>query len=417
MKQFFTELVSKYEPSTQPTGVKVISEDYGVVQVETNPTKEETQQFVDLIKPQIQAQTYKENKGRYANEMFHYGLMWARNNPKANPVKIQKFEGANNNYYNYHSLDQKGNPLPSINVLQPIIDKIQNSLGIDMSDYDSVIGNIYLDDQYVYPHKDTTESVTARNYPVVVYTIGNNAGLGIVDNNEGKMTFANSYDTVYLPSGDKLKGYTNEILTKNGSIYTFGMDGKGRFELTHSTPTNSKKTEDFPPITLPNGKVITNYTITLTFRRAQDLDPGMPTAPAKLTTTQPTAAPVQSNIQSQNEIVVGSTVYSDYGLYKDEVFKVVKLRNVTLTKRSKSKDRIYKRVELTLEKDNGDIRKIYGTINNGIFYGTEDSALKTYSSATNVSFKLFAPNINESGDMNAPDGLPPIPRGPKNCGG
>ena len=273
--------------TTQPTvssNVQVISPDYGVVQVETNPTDEKTKEFINLIRPQIQVQTYKENKGRFANEMFHYGLMWARNNPKAQPIKINKFEGANNNYYNYHALDQKGNALPSIKVLQPIIDEIQKSLGIDMSNYDSVIGNIYLDDQYVYPHKDTTESVTARNYPVVVYTIGNDSGLGIVDDSDGKMTFTNNYDTVYLPSGDKLKGYTNEILTKNGSIYTFGMDGKGRFELTHSTPTNSKKTEPFPPITLPNGKVVTNYTITLTFRRAADLEPGMPTAPAKLST-------------------------------------------------------------------------------------------------------------------------------------
>lgn len=268
--------------------VKVISEDYGVVQVETNPTEKETETFIELIKPQIKAQTYKENKGTFANEMFHYGLMWARTNPKAGPVKIQKFEGVNNNYYNYHALDQKGNFLPSIKTLQPIIDKIEKSLGIDMSNYDSVIGNIYLDDQYVYPHKDTTESITARNYPVVVYTIGNNSGLGIVDNNEGKMTFANSYNTVYLPSGDKLKGYTNEVLTKNGTIYTFGMDGKGRFELTHSTPTNSKKTESFPPITLPDGRIVTNYTITLTFRRAADLEPGMPTAPAKISTTQST---------------------------------------------------------------------------------------------------------------------------------
>jgi energy-coupling factor transporter ATP-binding protein EcfA2 len=293
---------------TQPsTSVKVISEDYGVVQAETNPNKEETQKFVDLIKPQIQAQTYKENKGTFANEMFHYGLMWARNNPKANPVKIQKFEGANNNYYNYHSLDQKGNQLPSISVLQPIIDKIQNSLGIDMSDYDSVIGNIYLDNQYVYPHKDTTESITARNYPVIVYTIGNDSGLGIVDNNEGRMTFANDYNTIYLPSGDKLKGYTNEVLTKNGSIYTFGMEGNGRFELTHSTPTNSKKTGEYPPITLPNGKVITNYTITLTFRRAQDLEPGMPTTPAKLTTQAPVTVKALEPVEVKPTRTIKST--------------------------------------------------------------------------------------------------------------
>ena len=284
-----TPEVIEEEIPTLPQNIEIISPDYGVVKVETNPNEKETQFFIDLLKPQIKAQTYKENKGAAANEMFHYGLMWGRNKPKSKPVKINKFEGVNNNYYNYHALDQNGKPLPSITVLQPIIDKIEKSLGIDMSDYDSVIVNIYLDNQYIYPHKDTTESVTARNYPVIVYTIGNESGLGIVDNSKGQMTFANSYDVRFLPSGDKLTGYTNEVLTKNGSIYTFGMDGQGRFELTHSTPTNSKKTGVYPPITLPNGKVLTNYTITLTFRRAQDLEPGMPTAPAKIETesTQP----------------------------------------------------------------------------------------------------------------------------------
>jgi hypothetical protein len=280
--------------------IQTISEDYGVVQVETNPSKEKTEQFVELIKPQIQEQLYKENKGKFANEMFHYGLMWSRTNKKAKPVKIQKFEGISNNFYNYHELDQKGNPLPDLTILQPIIDEIQNSLGLDMSNYDSVIGNLYLDDQYVYPHKDTTESKTARNYPVIVYTIGNDAGLGIVDNNEGKMTFANQYDKQWLPEKEKLKGYTNELQTTNGSIYTFGLDGKGRFELTHSTPMNNKKMKDFPPITLPNGEVVTKYTITLTFRRAKDLEANTPISPIKL---QPTISKKVEQLTVKVEVV------------------------------------------------------------------------------------------------------------------
>jgi hypothetical protein len=39
---------------------------------------------------------------------------------------------------------------------------------------------------------------------------------------------------------------------------------------------NNKKMEDFPPITLPNGKIVTKYTITLTFRRAKDLTNSTP---------------------------------------------------------------------------------------------------------------------------------------------
>lgn len=270
----------KQSNQPQQNKIIVVSKDYGVVQVETNPSKEKTEQFVNLIRPQIKSQLYKENKGKNANGMFYYGLMWSRKKQSSKPVKINSFDGGS--YYAYHELDQNGNPLPDLSVLQPIIDEIQNNLGLDMSDYDSVIGNVYLDDQYIYPHKDTTESKTARNYPVIVYTIGNDAGLGIVDNNEGKMTFANQYDKQWLPEQEKLKGYTNELQTKNGSIYTFGLDGKGRFELTHSTPMNNKKTQDFPPITLPDGRIITKYTITLTFRRAKDLDSKTPASPKRL---------------------------------------------------------------------------------------------------------------------------------------
>ena len=292
------------QPFTQPTGVKVISEDYGVVQAETNPSQAKKQEFLNLIKPQIQSQTYKENVGKGANQMFHYGKMWSRVTAKAKPLKINSFaptqdrdklidagENAKGNKlkvseytYAYHELDQNGNPLPPISTLQPIIDEIQNTLGIDMSNYDSVIGNIYQPNEFIYPHKDVTESKSAEGYPVIVYTMGANAGLGIVDNNKGKMTFANQYDDRYLRGDEKLKGYTNEVLTKDGSIYTFGLNGKGRFQLTHSTPINDAKVGSQLPITLPNGNVITNYTITLTFRRAADLEPGMPTAPNKITT-------------------------------------------------------------------------------------------------------------------------------------
>ncbi len=282
--------------------VTSVSPDYGVVQVETNPSTDRIQYFLDLIKPQIKKQTYKENIGKAANQMFHFGKMWSRVTAKAKPIKINSFAStanrdaliaagldAKNNpmgiseyTYAYHELDQNGNPLPAMSELQPIIDEIQKALGIDMSNYDSVIGNIYQPNEYIYPHKDVTESKSARNYPVIVYTLGANAGLGIVDNNQGQMTFANQYDAKYLRGNEALSGYTNEVNTKNGSIYTFGMGGKGRFELTHSTPINDSKFNAQPPITLPNGKVITNYTITLTFRRAADLEPGMPVEPAKL---------------------------------------------------------------------------------------------------------------------------------------
>lgn len=322
-------------PESQITrgDVKVVSEDYGVVQVETNPIKDKKERFLNIIRPQIQAQTYKENVGKGANQMFHYGLMWSRVNAKSKPIKIKSFApvgnrnklidagqnakgntlGINEYTYAYHELDQNGNPLPSMSTLQPIIDEISQSLGIDMSDYDSLIGNIYQPGEFIYPHKDVTESKSAEKYPVIVYTIGANAGLGIVDNNKGKMTFANQYDDKYLRGDEKLKGYTNEVLTKDGTIYTFGMGGKGRFQLTHSTPINDAKKGDQPPITLPNGQVITNYTITLTFRRSADLTKGVPEEPARFQPAVQKSNPEQ--VRSIKEVFkaldAGSTIITD----------------------------------------------------------------------------------------------------------
>lgn len=251
--------------------IEIISEDYGVVKVDTNPSSEMTKDFTTLIRAQVYGQTFKENKGRFANSMFHFGLRWGRKSGMIKSVKINSFAGKSD-YYGYDTVDQNNKPLPSIKNLQPIIDEIEKHLGIDMSDYDSVIGNIYLDGEYVYPHRDTTESITARNYPVIVYTIGNEASLGIWDNNKGLMTFANTYDSTYAP--DTLKGMnpTNEILTNNGTIYTFGVEGRGRFELVHTTPNLTVKKLDQPKLLLPDNTVITKYTITLTFRRAQDLN-------------------------------------------------------------------------------------------------------------------------------------------------
>ena len=289
---------------TQPsTSVKVISEDYGVVQAETNPTKADTQEVINLIAPQIEKQAYKENVGVNANWQFSFGNMWSRVNLKAKPLLINSFAGVNkvkslieelkktgkvvdkSKYiYDYHELDQDGNPLPPISDLQPLIDKIQTALGIDMSGYDSVLGNIYLDKQSIAPHRDTTEAKSAEGYPVIVYTIGNDSGLGIWDDNKGKMTFQGAYKEDY--QGRKP---TNEILTKDGTVYTFGMNGKGRFNLSHTTPLGNIKKNPFPAIKLSDGRTLTNYTITLTFRRAADLTPGMPKTPAKLG-TQPQAA-------------------------------------------------------------------------------------------------------------------------------
>jgi hypothetical protein len=263
--------------------VTTVSSAYGVVTANNEPDKARTKLNVDLIAPQIAAQAYKENSSATANDMFSYGLRWTRKGNAKEPISnhssankgLPTEDALAKDGYVYDTLDQNGNPLAPVSDLQPIIDELEATLGLDMSNYDAVLGNIYLPGQRISTHRDTTESISARNYPVVVYTIGNDSGINVYENVDknnvatGKPSFASDRKT--------------SIPTTNGSIYTFGMDGKGRFEMGHDTPAGIKRDKTFPPITLPNGDVITNYTITLTFRRAGDLTGNMPATP-----TQPT---------------------------------------------------------------------------------------------------------------------------------
>jgi len=266
------------------SNINVVSEAYGVVTLETNPSDSKSKEFVNLIQPQIEKQAYQENVT--GNKMFMYGLRWTRKVKSIAPLNNKSYankglpvtDAKATDGYVYDTVDQNGNSLAPVSDLQPIIDEIQNTLGIDMSGYDAIIGNIYLPGQRIQTHRDTTESLSARNYPVVVYTIGAGNAINIYEDltYPGKSTFGSGKDK------------KTSIPTKNGTIYTFGMDGKGRFELGHDTPYAIEKDDILDPITMPNGDKIKDYTITLTFRRAADLTPEMPLAPAKINISQPT---------------------------------------------------------------------------------------------------------------------------------
>ena len=263
------------------------------------------------MQPQILAQLYKENKGAFANAMFNYGYRWTRTENAYAPVDITSAstKAGEKEYYAYDTLDQNQNPLPSINTLDPIIKIVENNLGMDMSGYDSAIVNIYEGKEHIYPHKDTSEDVTAEGYPVVVYSMGNDSSLGIWDDNKGKMTFAHKYRE---PGYGPYKGMkpTNEVLTQNGSIYTFGMNGNGRFALTHTTPTNANRTQDFPPITMPDGRVVTKYTVTVTFRRAAPLESGMPVKPGrKVLSSETPLTPADAIATYRQDLVSGIQSY------------------------------------------------------------------------------------------------------------
>jgi hypothetical protein len=325
------------------SNINVVSEAYGVVTLETNPSESKSKEFVNLIQPQIQKQAYQENIT--GNKMFMYGLRWTRKGKAIAPLNNKSYankglpitDALAKDGYVYDTVDQNGNSLAPVSDLQPIIDEIQNTLGIDMSGYDAVIGNIYVPGERIQTHRDTTESLSARNYPVVVYTIGAGNAINIYEDltYPGKSTFGSGKDK------------KTSIPTKNGTIYTFGMDGKGRFELGHDTPYAIEKDDILDRITMPDGTVIKDYTITLTFRRAADLTPGMPTTPAKITTGKPTQP-----VQQVNEIK------GSIKMQPDNIAQI-KAGTKTITNRTETEHQNYKgdgiytlsdgtKVELTL---------------------------------------------------------------------
>jgi hypothetical protein len=272
-------MIVSVEPTGEQSNVIIDKSIHEGVEVlrNTNLSIEKSNEFISLIQEQIQNQAYIENKAATANYMFSFGLRWARNIPnigekskqgefiKARPnrVVINSKEAGT---YGYYSTDQNNKPLPSITKVQPIMDFIESNLGIDMSNYDVLLGNIYDDMSFIHQHRDTTESISAEGYPVIVINLGA----------DGNLVFDKSATSTYAEY--KKSG---ELKLTNGSIYAFGVDGKNRFTFHHRIASGLDSTTPTKPIIMPDGTTLNKYRITLTFRRAQDLTTGMPKIPAR----------------------------------------------------------------------------------------------------------------------------------------
>jgi hypothetical protein len=290
-------------PTTQPsTSVKIkeVIPTYGAVQISTNPTKEFDKYLTDVISDNIKNNAYVENGSSSANLMFSYGWQWKGNNSKqvigdkliVQPAEVD-FSGKGNpvavkSKYFYDSKYNDGTPVPPVAELNFLKKHIENNLGINMSDYDIALNNIYTQGTNLFRHTDIDESNTAKNYPVVVYVLGNEHKVRIDDNGGAAVR----------GMGEMVNPKT--LTLKNGDIYTFGLNGKGRFEAVHDVIRSNKTDDSFPPITLPDGRIIKNYTVTFTFRRAADLEAGMPIAPAKLNTQPSSDTPITGKITDTN---------------------------------------------------------------------------------------------------------------------
>ncbi len=138
-----------------------------------------------------------------------------------------------------------------------------------MTNYDGAIINLYEKDTFISSHNDVDESKSAIKYPVIGINLG------------GKGNF----------SIERIPG-AGQLSLEAGTGYIFGVDGVNRevWHRTFPTPQDTflpELTTKIDGKTYPAG----SYRVTITMRRVMPLEPGMPTAPAKIT-TQPTVQTV-----------------------------------------------------------------------------------------------------------------------------
>jgi hypothetical protein len=255
---------------TEPLGQKI---EEGVYVNQEGLTKEEQLELFYMLEPSLKKQLAKTNKGPKANKMMGLGLRWDyKSNNRTNPIDVgQNIRGMNTSY-GYFTTDIKGNPLTPIP--QRLRELLTKATGVDISDYDGAIINLYDENTFIGPHADEDESITAIKYPVVAVNIGGNGVFVVGDNT--------NYQTLDL---------------KDGAGYVFGYNGKNR-TVRHSTTARSVKGGFLPTITTeidgqtyPQG----SYRITITMRRVRPLTSDMPVAPV-LSKTPTKVQPQQEEV-------------------------------------------------------------------------------------------------------------------------
>jgi hypothetical protein len=265
----------------EPKGEKVKE---GIYVNQEGLSKEEQLELFDYLKPFLESQGKKTNMGPSAPIMIGLNLRWdyKRNNPEKTPVNIGKNLAGGGTSYAYYDLSIDGKPLGKIT--PRFVELMNKSTGIDISNYDGAIINLYTNGSLIGNHSDLEESATAEQYPVVVANIGGSGN-------------------IILGTGAN----KTSVNLKAGAGYLFGFEGKNR-KIPHSTYASEVK-GFLPAITVSQeGKTFNtgSYRVSITMRRVMPLEPGMPTSPNII--SQPTqAVNTESNvnetfIQKENDI-------------------------------------------------------------------------------------------------------------------
>ena len=327
----FSKFTLEVQKTNEPKG-EMFKE--GIYVNQEGLTKDEQLELFDYLKPFLESQGKKTNMGANAPIMIGLELRWdyRRNNSGTEklypelgdrvPVNVGTNLAGKNTSYAYYDLSINGKPLGKIT--PRFIELMTKSTGIDITNYDGAIINLYANGSLIGNHSDLEESETAEKYPVVVANIGGSGNIILGTN--ANMT---------------------KIDLKAGAAYLFGFKGINR-KIPHSTYANQIK-GFLPTITIAEENKTFNegsYRISITMRRVMPLEKGMPIEPAIIQSnvntqetvsniTQETAEQIYpqlgSKTQSESENIVFSNIKTNEGKYNRDA-------NI---KAAENNDRIY----------------------------------------------------------------------------
>jgi hypothetical protein len=223
-------------------------------------TKEEQLELFNYLKPYLEAQGAKTNKSASASKMIGLGLRWDYKNNNSGKTAVDTGDiilPASKSKYGYYDTSINNQPLA------PITDRFRELMakasGVDMTNYDGAIINLYENDTFISSHNDVDESITAIKYPVIGVNLGGDGNFSI----------------------EPRDGSPKQTLDLSpGAAYVFGVDGVNRDVYHRTFPTEQKSF--LPQITTKlDGKTYPagSYRVTVTMRRIMPITPDMPTTP------------------------------------------------------------------------------------------------------------------------------------------
>jgi hypothetical protein len=298
--------------ATEPKGEKIID---GVYVNQEGLTKAEELELFNLIKPTLEKQAIKSNNGKHAPKMAGLNLNWdyVNGNTKRRDKGFNRIDVGDplqkNSTYGWFSKSSTGDKLNPIS--KRMVELMSKATGIDVTNYDGVIINIYDSLSFIGNHPDIDESKTAKNYPVVVVNIGGTGNIVM-----GK----------------------EKIDLKSGAGYVFGFKGENR-TIPHSTYASPIK-GNLPTLTTESdGETLEagSYRISITMRRVMPLKSNMPKEPAIVSDKEP--------IQEVSKTLKGK-MYKIYeneareGIISKSTFDAIKNGERTATTRYESEGKI-----------------------------------------------------------------------------